>query len=360
MSSTTADTAPAVDMEKVHDFAMKIVGDLGATMTGALVHLGDRLGLYEALAQGPATSQELADRAGVAERYVREWLGNQTAAGYVGYDSATALFALPPEHAAVLANPDSPAFLVGGFEAAVASFHILDRMESAWRTGDGVGWSEHDRRLFHGVERFFRPSYRANLCTNWIPALDGVVDKLAQGGRVADVGCGHGASALVIAETFPTATVHGYDLHAESIDTANERAAAAGVAGRVRFAVASATDLPEEQYDLITFFDCLHDMGDPVAAAAHVRSRLRPDGTLLLVEPLAGDRLEDNLHPLGQAFYGFSSLICTPASIADGSGCTLGAQAGETRLREVLTKAGFTRIRRAAEAPTNLILEVRP
>jgi len=350
-----------LDSDRVETFAGQILVDLGATISAALVYLGDRLGLYRALAEaGRITPHQLAARTGTAERYVREWLGNQAAAGYLTYDPETATYALPAEHAAVLADESSPAFMAGGFTSAVAAFQVLDRMENAFRTGDGVAWHEHDHRLFCGVERFFAPAYREHLVSTWIPALDGVPAKLERGARVADVGCGHGLSTILLAEAFPRSTFFGFDVHEASIETARRRAVEAGVDRRVQFACASADDLPGDGYDLIMFLDCLHDMGDPVGAASRVRECLAPDGTLMVVEPMAGDRVEDNLNPVGRAYYGFSTVVCTPASLAQEGRLGLGAQAGEARLREVLSRAGFRRIRRAAETPVNLILEARP
>jgi SAM-dependent methyltransferase len=350
-----------IDLNRVEAFAGQMLGDLGATVSGALVHLGDRLGLYRAMAAaGPLTSQELADRTGTAERYVREWLGNQTASGYVHYDRESGRYVLPPEHAAVLADETSPAFMVGGFGAAVALFQILERAEDVFRSGEGVGWHEHDPRLFCGTERFFGPAYRTHLVTSWIPALEGVQQKLARGARVADVGCGHGLSTLLLAEAFPNSELIGFDVHNESIATARNRAREAGLEGRVRFERATAQAFPGEGYDLVTICDALHDMGDPEGAVRNIRKRLAPDGTLMIVEPMAGDCLEDNLNPVGRAYYGFSTMICTPASLSQHGRCGLGAQAGEAKLREVLTAAGFRRIRRATETPVNIVLEAKP
>lgn len=352
-------TQTTIDTERVEAFGGRILGDMGTSITSALVVLGDRLGLYEALAKrGSSTSETLAAETGTAERYVREWLANQAAAGYVDYDPATQRYTLPVEHAAVLADETSPAFLVGGFVSAHALFRSLDKIENAFRTGEGVGWHEHDHRLFHGTERFFRPGYRANLVDAWLPALDGVREKLEAGAQVADVGCGHGASTLLMAEAFPRSSFVGFDYHADSVGKAGQRAKEMGIEDRVRFETAGAADF-EGEFDLITIFDALHDMGDPLAAATRVAGQLKPDGTFMLVEPMAGDRLEENLHPVGQAFYGFSTLCCTPASLGQDGRCGLGAQAGEARLREILSRAGFSRIRRAAQTPVNLVLEAR-
>jgi 2-polyprenyl-3-methyl-5-hydroxy-6-metoxy-1,4-benzoquinol methylase len=299
---------------------------------------------------------------------VREWLANQAASGYVLYEPATQRFALPAEHAAVLADETSPAFMAGGFGSAVAVFQILERAEAAFRSGEGVGWHEHDPRLFCGTERFFGPAYRTHLVTSWIPALDGVQAKLARGARVADVGCGHGLTTILMARAFPEAEVTGFDAHACSIATASARAQAAGLPGltgltgltaRLRFERATAQEFDGGPYDLVMICDALHDMGDPESAARNVRARLAPGGTLMLVEPMAGDRLEDNLDAVGRAYYGFSTLVCTPGSLAQDGRRGLGAQAGEARLREVLSRAGFSQIRRAAETPVNLVLEAR-
>ncbi len=346
--------------DRVQAFAGKLLEELGATVTGALIHLGDRLGLYRALAaSGPVDSARLAELTGTNERYVREWLGNQCAAGLIEYRPASRTYFLPPEHAAVLADEDSPAFMAGGFETAVGVFRILDRAERAFLSGEGIAWGDHDPHMFCGVERFFRPTYRHCLVQEWLPSLDGMHERLAAGAKVGDVGCGHGASAILLAQAYPKSTIVGIDVHAGSIETARRRAAEAGVADRVRFECATAQQYSERDFDLIAFFDCLHDMGDPLGAAERAHGALRPDGALMIVEPMAGDRLEDNLNPVGRAYYGFSTLICTPNSLSQDGRLGLGAQAGETRLREVLTKGGFRKVRRAAETPFNLILEAR-
>jgi SAM-dependent methyltransferase len=336
------------------------VGDLGAAISGLMVHLGDELGLYRAMAgAGPVTAAEVADRTGTAERYVQEWLDNQASGGYVTYDKDARRYELPPEQAAALADEDSPAFVCGGYAGIVSAYIDVDRFTQAFRTGEGVGWQDHDSRLFRGTERFFRPGYKAALVPEWLPALDGVVEKLRQGGRVADVGCGHGASTVLIAEAFPKAEVIGFDFHDASIETARKRAAEAGVSERVQFALAGAADFPGTGYDLITYFDCLHDMGDPLGAIVHARRALAEDGTVMLVEPNAGDHPEDNHHAIGRAFYGFSTVICTMASKAQEVGLALGAQAGEARLRDLFEQGGFGRFRRATETPFNIVLEAR-
>jgi SAM-dependent methyltransferase len=337
------------------------VVEFGATVNAALVVIGDRLGLYRALAGAEAmTSTELAERTGTAERYVREWLNAQAASGYVQYDAATCRYALSPEQAAILADESGPAFVGGGFQVALGAAAGLERIQDAFLTGAGMGWREHNRDVFEGCQRFFEPGYRANLIGAWIPALEGVRERLEAGGRVADVGCGHGASSIVIAEGYPAAEVIGFDYHDDSIAQACRRADAAGLSARVRFEVAAADVFPGAGYDLVACFDCLHDMGDPVAVARHVRGALAEDGTWMIVEPYAGDRVEDNLNPVGRAYYAFSTMLCTPNSLSQAGGLALGAQAGEARLREVVTAGGFTRFRRAAETPFNLVLEARP
>jgi SAM-dependent methyltransferase len=350
-----------LDMQRTERFAGQVLGDLGAAVSAALVYLGDRLGLYAALAEGEAlTPGELAERCSIDARYAREWLANQAASGYVEYDAQAGRFRLPEEHAAVLADETSPFSMVGGFVSNAAVFQALDRLEQAYRDGAGVAYQEHDARLFHGIERFFGPTYRNCLVQSWLPALEGVVAALEAGATVADVGCGHGRSILLMAEAFPRARFVGFDDHAGSIDTARRRAEAAGLNGRARFERAAAHELPEAAFDVVAFFDALHDMGDPVRAASCARRALRPGGTLMVVEPRAGDRLEDNLHPVGRAYYGFSALVCCPASLSQPGRCGLGAQAGEARLREVLARAGFRTIRLAAETPFNMVLEAKP
>ncbi len=347
------------DENKLNAFLGTIVSDLGAANSAVLVRIGDRLGLYKAMAgAGPLDSAELAERTGTAERYVREWLANQAAGGYVRYDPPTGRYELPDEHAMVLADEDSPVLMLGGFDFTATFFADEDRILDAFRTGVGVGWHEHDPRLYPGCDRFYGPLYKSSLVQSWIPALDGVADKLAAGARVADVGCGHGSSTLVLAEAFPNSTFVGFDYHDASIAAARKAAAQAGVADRVRFEVAGAKDFPGS-YDLICFFDCLHDMGDPVGAAGHVRDALAPDGTWLLVEPMAGDRTEDNLNPIGRLYYAGSVMLCTPCSLAQEVGLGLGNQVGEKRLAELLTQAGFGHVRRATETPFNLVLEAR-
>jgi len=358
---TTTEQPPAVDMEKLMGFVFRAVGDVGATVNTALVVMGDRLGLYRAMAgAGPLTPAELAQRTGTTERYVREWLNTQAAGAYVDYDPDSGRYSLPLEHAAVLADESSPAYLPGVFQNALGSVIDSPRITQAVKTGEGVGWHEHNQDVFDGCERAFRPGYNANLISAWLPALDGVVAKLERGAAVADIGCGHGASTILMAQAFPASTFVGSDYHEGSITTARQRAAEAGVSDRVRFEVASASSFSGRGYDLITMFDCLHDLGDPVGAARHVRQALAPDGTWMIVEPIAGDRVEDNFNPLGRLFYGFSTLLCTPASLAQDVGLALGGQAGEARIREVVTQAGLTRFRRASETLINAVYEARP
>jgi 2-polyprenyl-3-methyl-5-hydroxy-6-metoxy-1,4-benzoquinol methylase len=347
-----------IDEKKLNDFIGKGVGDLGAAISSAMVVLGDRLGLYRALAKQALTPAALAQVTGTNERYVREWCGNQAAGGYVVYDPATGSYHLTPEQAFCLANPDSPVFLPGAYEVVAATIHALPKAEENFKSGKGMDWGEHHPCLFHGTEKFFRASYIGSLLSAWIPALDGAQAKLTAGARMADVGCGHGASTILMAKAFPRSTFVGFDAHAPSIATARERAKQAGVTNAT-FEVAKSTDFPG-RYDVVACFDCLHDMGDPVGAAKHVRAALANDGTWMIVEPFANDRVEDNLNPVGRVFYGASSMICVPASLAH-HGPALGAQAGESRLKQVVVDGGgFTRFRRATQTPFNLILEARP
>ena len=350
----------AIDTARLDAFMGNFVRDIGAVMHAATVVVGDQLGLYKALAAGgPMRADELARRTETDARYLLEWLSAQAASGYVDYDPATQRFALNDEQAFALAEEGSPAFIPGAFQIGLAQFKAVPKIAAALRTGLGVGWHEHDAALFHGTERFFRPGYAANLVSAWLPALDGIEDRLRAGARVADVGCGHGASTLIMAEAYPASSFTGFDYHAPSIDHARTAAHQAGLADRARFEVASAQAFPGQGYDLVTVFDCLHDMGDPVGAAAHVRASLADGGSWMIVEPFAGDRLEDNLNPVGRVFYSASTFICTPASRSQAVGRCLGAQAGEARLREVVKAGGFTSFRRAAETPFNLIFEAR-
>jgi SAM-dependent methyltransferase len=350
-----------VDQTKLNEFLGQFVQELGAAMNVALVVLGDRLGLYKAMAgAGAMTPEELAKKTNTAERYVREWLSAQAAGGYVTYDPTTQRFTLPDERAFALAVDDSPAYMPGAFQLVTAVLKDEPIIEEAFRTGSGVGWHEHDAGLFEGTERFFRPNYAANLVNSWIPALDGTEQKLKSGGRVADVGCGHGASTILMALAYPNSEFFGFDYHRPSIEHARKAATRAGVDQRVTFEVHTSKGYPGLGYDLVTFFDCLHDMGDPAGAAAHVIQTLRSDGAWMIVEPFANDRLEDNLNPVGRVYYSASTMICTPASRAQEVGLALGAQAGEARMREVVLGGGFKRFRRAAETPFNLVYEARP
>ena len=348
-----------IDPQKLDQFLGRFVGDLGAVAHAPLVILGDRLGLYAAMRDGaPRSAAALAEKTGTDPRYIAEWLAANAASGYLEYDKETATFRLTAEQAFALADPQSPANVVGGLLIALSMFRDLPHLEDAFRKGRGVGWHEHDTCLFVGTERFFRASYAGALVSSWLPALDGVVPALERGIQVADVGCGHGASTILMAQAFPKSRFVGFDYHDKSIEEARRRADQAGVADRVRFEIASAKTF-DGRYDLIACFDCLHDMGDPVGAARHVRSKLAPGGSWMIVEPFANDRLEDNLNPIGRVFYSASTFICTPASRSQEVGLALGAQAGETRLREVVLAGGFTELRRATQTPFNLILQAR-
>ena len=347
-----------VNEEQLNQFLGHAVGDLGAAISATLMLVGDQLGLYKALAREPLGSAELAARTGTHERYVREWLGNQAAGGYVDYDAASDTYSLNEAQALCLADPGGPVDLPGAYEIVQDTFLSLDRTLENFRSGHGMEWGEHHACLFHGTERFFRAGYHAHLLTEWLPALDGVVAKLNAGAKVADVGCGHGASTTLMAKAFPNSDFVGYDYHAPSIEVARQRASEVG-AGNARFKAADAAGYDEGDFDLVCFFDCLHDMADPVGAARHAHDALKPDGHCMLVEPFAGDRVQDNLNPVGRVYYGASSQICVPVSLAR-NGPALGAQAGEARLGQVMAEAGFSRVRRAAETPFNIVLEARP
>ena len=348
-----------MDEAKLHEFMGKLVTDMGGAAMIANVILGEELGLYRAMADSrPVTPEELAAKTGCHARLLREWLSAQAAAGYIEHSEGQ--FRLPPEQALALAVEDSPVFVAGGAVVLASLFLDKEKMVAAMRGNGALAWGEHHPSMFGGTERFFRPGYRAHLVAEWLPALDGVVPKLEAGATVADVGCGHGASTVILAQAYPASRFSGFDYHAPSITTATQRARDGGVADRVTFAQATAKDYPGQDYDLICFFDCLHDMGDPVGAARHAYQALKPDGTVLLVEPFAGDRLQENSTPVGRLFYAASTFICTPNSLSQEVGLGLGAQAGEARLREVFREAGFTRFRRATETPFNLICEAKP
>lgn len=350
----------AIEEQQLHDFLGKFVVDLGATVQAANIVIGDKLGLYKALAEaGPTTAADLAARTNTAERYIAEWLRGQAAGGYVTYDPSTELYSLDEIQEFTLTKEDNPFFLPGAFQLATATARDEPAITEAFRTGRGVGWHEHNEEVFHGCERFFRPGYNASLVASWLPACEGVVDRLRAGAKVADIGCGHGSSTIIMAKEFPASRFHGFDYHDASIQQAAKAAAEHGVAGRANFEVAPAKDFPGEGYDLVTSFDSLHDMGDPVGAARHVLSALSPDGTWMIVEPNAGDRVEDNLNPVGRAYYNFSTLLCVPNSLSQEVGLALGAQAGEPALRQVVSEAGFSRFRRVAETPFNLVFEAR-
>jgi len=347
--------------ERLQQSVEQVLGDLGGAFSIGLVRIGTALGLYRTLRdEGPMTSVSLADATGLAERYVREWLSHHAASHYVTYDPVSRRFALPPEQAAIFADEDSPFYLADAFECAAAYIENQPKVQAAFSTGKGVGWGDQSGCLFCAVARFFRPGYHANIIQSWLPALDGVVDKLERGARVADVGCGHGYSTMMMAEAFPNSELVGFDFHPASIEEANHHALDHGTGDNVRFEVRSAKDYPGCDYDLVTCFDCVHDMGDPVGAARHIHRSLKPDGTWMIVEPFADDALENNLNPVGRLYYAASTLVCVPASLDQEVGAALGAQAGEGKLREVVTTGGFGRFRRATQTPFNLILEARP
>jgi SAM-dependent methyltransferase len=352
--------APILDMDKLNAFIGQFVSDLGAAVHAGMVVIGEKLGLYKALATGPMTPAELAAKTSTDERYLREWLASQAAGGYITYDEKSGKFSLTDEQAFALAREDSPAYLPGAFELALGSLAAVPRIADSFRTGAGMGWHEHSDGVFHGCEKFFRPGYAANLITSWIPALTDVKQRLEAGARVADVGCGKGASTLLMAKAFPKSKFFGFDYHDKSIEAARESAWREGLSERVTFEVSRAKDFPGNDYDFVAVFDCLHDLGDPVGAAAHVRRALSSNGTWMIVEPFANDQLKDNLNPVGRVYYSFSTLLCTPCSRSQEVGLCLGAQAGESRIRDVVTSAGFGRFRRATETPFNIVYEARP
>ncbi len=350
----------AINEEKLGEFLGKFVTDLGATVAAGNVVVGHRLGLYAALADEPVTAEELAARTDTNPRYISEWLRGQAAGGYVEYDAATDVYSMTEEQAFALANPDGGVYAPGAFILALGSLRAIPEIAERFRSGTGLGWHEHDEEVFVGCEQFFRPGYVANLVPSWIPALDGVDEKLRAGARVADLGCGLGASTVLLAEAYPESTFVGSDYHERSIELAAKRAADAGVGSRVTFEVASAASFSGSGYDLVATFDCLHDMGDPLAAAKHIRDAIAPDGTWLVVEPFAGDTVAENMNPVGRVYYNFSTMLCVPNALSQHGGYALGAQAGESAIRRIVTEAGFTRFRRATETPFNIVYEVRP
>jgi 2-polyprenyl-3-methyl-5-hydroxy-6-metoxy-1,4-benzoquinol methylase len=351
----------SLDQDKLHQFVMKFVADLGASTHGPSVLIGEQLGLYKAMsADGPLTPQELAEKTGTAERYIREWLLAQAASGYINYDASTGKYMMTPEQAFTLANEDSPVYIPGAFYVVGALYRDQRKLLESYRTGKGFGWNEHHNDLFIGTKKFFRPGYLANLVSSWLPSLDGVVEKLQRGARVADVGCGYGASTIIMAKAFPKSTFIGYDYHLESIEGARNDSYSEGVTQNTDFEVAFAKDYKGRDFDLVTFFDCLHDMGDPAGAARHVRETLKKDGTWMIVEPYAKETVQENLNPVGRIFYNASAMVCVPCSLSQEVGSALGAQAGDSKLREVAEAGGFTRFRRATETPFNRVFEARP
>jgi len=356
---STAVQGREINEEKMNAFLGKVVGDFGAALSSSLAYIGQKLGLYKALASaGPVTSAQLAEKTSTNERYVREWLVNQAASGYVDYDKDTGRYSLAPEQAAALTDVSSPVYVGGGFFVVKAMTNAVSRIEDAFKNGGGLLWGDNDPDLFVGTERFFRPGYAAHLTASWIPSLTGVEDKLKAGGKVADVGCGHGSSTIIMAQAYPNSRFWGFDSHPKSIETARERAKDAGVSDRVTFEVANASDIADKQYDLIAFFDCLHDMGDPVGACKRASEVLAPDGSVLIVEPMAGDTVEENFNIIGRTFSGASTLCCTANSMALG-GPALGAVATEGAIREQVLAGGFSQFRRATETPFNRIFEAR-
>ena len=349
-----------VNADKLEELQGKVMGDVAGSLGLLMAYVGDQLDLYSALAEvSPATSQGLADSTGVNERYIREWLSANAAGGYIDYDPVSNQFSMSPEQAVIFASEGHPACMQGFFQAVISVFTDEPKLTSAFRSGAGLPWSDHSECLFCGTERFFRPMYAENLIDAWLPALDGVAEKLESGAKVADIGCGHGSSTIIMAQAFPNSTFHGFDFHAPSIEHARERARAAGVARNTIFEVVTAKEYPGQNFDLVAIFDALHDMGDPIGASKHIADSLSEGGTFMLVEPFAGDSLEENMHPLGQIYYAFSTMICVPASLSQEIGLGLGAQAGQKKLTEVLNAGGFSQVRRAAETPTNMVLEAR-
>lgn len=350
-----------IDQNKLNAFVGQMLSDLGGASSVAMVRMGDALGFYKTLqAKGPMTSSELAKATKVDERYLREWLSNQAASNYLSYDPASARFSLAPEQAMIFADETSPLYMMGGFDLMAALLDNQAKVQAAFKSGGGVAWGDQAGCMFCAVARFFRPGYHNHLVSTWLPSLDGVVRKLEAGAKVADVGCGHGWSTVLMAKAFPKSQFVGYDFHPGSIADARAHAENHGVSANTRFEVGLAKDYPGTDFDLVTCFDCLHDMGDPAGAAAHIRRSLKKDGTWMIVEPIAGDRLEQNINPVGRLYYAASTMICVPTSLSQEVGTALGAQAGEARLREVIGAGGFTSVRRATETPFNMILEARP
>jgi len=344
---------------KLNELLGKVVTEMGAAANGPLITIGDKLGLYKTLSEsGSLSSQQLADATNTAERYVREWASAQAASGYINYNTSNNTFSMTPEQTAVFGNAKSPVFMTGAFYAISSLYFDESKIENAFKTGEGVSWGDHNSCLFCGTEKFFSPSYEGNLINSWLPTLDGVVEKLQKGAKVADIGCGHAASTIIMAKAFPNSTFIGFDFHDKSIEKAKQRAKEAGVTN-ISFEVATAKDFSGNNYDFIALFDCLHDMGDPIGACAHIKKVLKPDGTCMIVEPFAKDSLAENLNPVGRAFYAFSTMLCVPCSLNQEVGKALGAQAGEKRLIDAITSGGFTKVRRATETPFNLILEAR-
>jgi 2-polyprenyl-3-methyl-5-hydroxy-6-metoxy-1,4-benzoquinol methylase len=361
MPNQRSESTCAVDENKLNQFVGQMLADLGGASSVALIRMGDALGLYKTLyANGPMTSAQLAKAANVHERYLREWLSHQAASNYLAYDPKTAMFSLPPEQAMVFANEDSPVYMMGGFDVVAAMLDNQSKVQAAFKSGDGVAWGDQAGCMFCAVARFFRPGYQNNLVQQWLPTLDGVVEKLERGAKIADVGCGHGWSTVLMAKAFPKSQFIGYDFHPGSIEAARAHAEMHAVSANTSFEVGLAKDYPGTDFDLVTCFDCLHDMGDPAGAAAHIRHSLKPDGTWMIVEPMAGDNLEQNLNPVGRLYYAASTMICVPTSLSQEVGAGLGAQAGEAKLREFIASGGFGKVRRAAETPFSMILEATP
>jgi len=352
--------AMAINQDRLNEFLGRFVSDLGATLHGATIIIGEKLGLYKAIAEaGQVTPKTLAEKTGTSERYIREWLAAQAASGYVGYNAKTNEYTMSPEQALALADETSPAYIPGAFRIAASLFKDEPKLTEAFRTGEGIGWHEHDTDLYIGTEKFFRPNYVRNLVSSWLPALNGVVAKLEAGARVADVGCGYGSSTMLMAKAYPKSSFIGYDYHIKSVEAARQTALREGVASRTKFEIALAKKYPGKEFDLVSFFDCLHDMGDPVGAAAHVKRSLKPDGTWMIVEPFAHDKLEDNFNPVGRIFYSASTMICTPSSLSQEVGMALGSQVSEERLRQIVLEGGFRHFRRAAQTPFNRVFEAR-